>query len=153
MIIKKTLSSKETVNLGKRFSQFLKDKDVVLLEGSLGGGKTTFIQGVLKGLGYRKSVLSPSYTLIREYKTKTFFTYHLDLYRLDVGDLFDLGLNEIICSDNSLVLIEWGHKIEDELEQYIKMEFVFIGENERKIKFSFKGYDKERKENLKKILG
>ncbi|MCK5393688.1 MAG: tRNA (adenosine(37)-N6)-threonylcarbamoyltransferase complex ATPase subunit type 1 TsaE, partial [Candidatus Omnitrophica bacterium] len=115
MIIKKTLSSKETVNLGKRFSQFLKDKDVVLLEGSLGGGKTTFIQGVLKGLGYRKSVLSPSYTLIREYKTKTFFTYHLDLYRLDVGDLFDLGLNEIICSDNSLVLIEWGHKIEDEL--------------------------------------
>ncbi|MDD5195966.1 MAG: tRNA (adenosine(37)-N6)-threonylcarbamoyltransferase complex ATPase subunit type 1 TsaE, partial [Candidatus Omnitrophica bacterium] len=59
-----TQSSQETIELGKNFAKIIAATDTVILEGNLGGGKTTFVKGVLKGLGIRGIARSPSFTLI-----------------------------------------------------------------------------------------
>jgi len=135
-----TCSAKETIDLGRKFSRNLKDKDVVVFEGILGGGKTTFIKGVLRGLGIKAKVLSPTFTLIREYPNKKLHIYHMDLYRIKEKSIFELGVEDLLYAKSSIALIEWGEKIEDCLPSYIKVEFSMLGENKRRIKFSSKGY-------------
>lgn len=138
----KSTSANQTINFGKLFSKVLEGKDVIVLEGALGGGKTTFTKGILAGLGYKKRVLSPSFTLLRQYDLKKMSVYHLDLYRLEFSDIFDLGIDDFLYSERIITLIEWGNKMRDELDKYIKVEFVYSGENIRNIKFSVKGYPK-----------
>jgi len=147
----KSTSANQTVNFGKLFSKVLKGSDVIVLEGALGGGKTTFTRGILAGLGYKKRVLSPSFTLIRQYDLKNLSIYHLDLYRLEFRDIFDLGIDDFLYSEGTVTLIEWGNKIRNELDKYIKVEFVFSGENIRNIKFSVKGYPEKVLEAVGKI--
>jgi len=147
----KSTSANQTVNFGKLFSKVLKEADVIVLEGDLGGGKTTFTKGVLAGLGYKKRVLSPSFTLLRQYDLKNLSIYHLDLYRLEFRDIFDLGIDDFLYSEGTVTLIEWGNKIRNELDKYIKVEFVFSGENIRNIKFSVKGYPEKVLEAVGKI--
>lgn len=147
----KSTSANQTVNFGKLFSKVLKGGDTIVLEGALGGGKTTFTRGILAGLGYKKRVLSPSFTLLRQYDLKNLSIYHLDLYRLEFSDIFDLGIDDFLYSDKIITLIEWGNKMRNELDKYIKIEFVFSGENIRNIKFSVKGYPEKVLEALGKI--
>ena len=145
----KSNSDKETVSFGKKFAKVLEEKDLVVLEGALGGGKTTFIKGVLSGLGYRRRVLSPSFTLVRQYKTKKFLVHHMDLYRLGADDVFDLGSQEMFYSSGSITLIEWGAKIESDLDKYIKIKFLFKDLRRRELTFSAKGYDFDKLKPLK----
>ena len=65
-----TTSDLETQKLGFKFSKLIKNGDIITLNGDLGSGKTTFVKGVLMGLGYKDEVTSPTYTLINEYKAK-----------------------------------------------------------------------------------
>ena len=139
----KSNSASQTINFGKLFSKVLGGGDVIVLEGALGGGKTTFTKGVLAGLGYKRRVLSPSFTLLRQYDLKKVSVYHLDLYRLEFSDIFDLGIDDFLYSERIITLIEWGNKMKEELDKYVKVEFVFSGENTRNIKFSVKGYPKK----------
>jgi len=148
----KTNSQAETISLGGKFARALKEKDVIVLEGQLGGGKTTFTKGVLKGLGCRQRVLSPSFTLVRQYKARKFDVYHLDLYRLKRADVLGLGIEDFLYSEKSISFIEWGSKIAQDLDKYLKIEFLFSGQNSRKLKFSAQGHDKERIKNLKELL-
>jgi tRNA threonylcarbamoyladenosine biosynthesis protein TsaE len=148
-----TNSAQDTVSLGKSFFPFLKEKDVVLLEGDLGGGKTTFIKGVLKGTGFKGRVLSPSFTLLRQYHARRKVINHIDLYRLDFEDTFSFGLEDYLYARGSFTLIEWGEKIEDFITKYIKVKFLLRGQNKRSIHFSVKGYDKSRIKRLKETLG
>lgn len=145
----KTYSERETINTGKKFARILKERDVVVLEGDLGGGKTTFVKGLLKGLGSKQRVLSPSFTLMREYKVKKLFVYHLDLYRLKRADALNLGLEDFLYSDKSISLIEWGGKVKQDLDKYIKVEFSFLGENSRCLEFSVKSLGEDRIEGMK----
>jgi tRNA threonylcarbamoyladenosine biosynthesis protein TsaE len=138
-MVKITNSAEETINLGKRFVFFLKKGDTVILEGSLGAGKTTFIKGIVEGFGCKRKVLSPSFTILRQYKTKGVYIYHLDLYRLNSKDIFSSGLEEYINIPEGITLIEWGGKIKEILLSYINVEFFYLGENKRKIVFSSKG--------------
>jgi tRNA threonylcarbamoyladenosine biosynthesis protein TsaE len=129
-----TNSRENTIAEGRKFAGQLSSGAVVVLEGDLGGGKTTFIKGVLTGLGYRGRVLSPTFTLIREYKLKKIMVYHIDLYRLNpVKDFDSLGLEDILYREDSLTFIEWGEKIEKQLPRFIKVEFKHLGEDRRQI--------------------
>ena len=148
----KSSSTNLTVDLGKKISQALEDKDVVILEGDLGGGKTTIIKGVLLGLGYKKRVLSPTFTLLRRYDLKKLSVYHLDLYRLELSDLFNIGIDDFLYFDKTITLIEWGEKIEKDLDKYIKIVFKLIDQNTRIIRFSTKGYPKEKVAKIKECL-
>lgn len=148
-----TYSCAETIDMGKQFSKFLEDKDVVLLEGDLGGGKTTFIKGVLSGLGSRQRVLSPSFTLVRHYKAGGRRVYHLDLYRIDnARDSFSLGIEDYLYTRGSITLIEWGEKIERWLPAYVKIKFSFLGQERRRIVFSLKGYGQSKQKLFKEVL-
>lgn len=138
-MIKTTHSPKQTIELGKKFSKIIKPNDLVVFEGELGGGKTTFIKGVLQGLGYKGKVLSPTFNLIRQYRIKKLIVYHIDLYRLDPAkDFAGLGFEDIFYADNTISLIEWGQKIEDQLPRFHKLEFKHKSDQVRLIRISKK---------------
>jgi tRNA threonylcarbamoyladenosine biosynthesis protein TsaE len=83
----------------------------VVLTGELGAGKTVFVQGVARGLGIEDQVVSPTFTLIKEYAGRLDVA-HVDVYRLDrVQDVVDLGLDELGEGDDVL-LVEWGDAVE-----------------------------------------
>ena len=80
--------------------------DVLLLDGDLGAGKTSFTKGLAKGLGITDYVKSPTFTIVREYRHGRLPLYHMDLYRLEDGGAEDLGLEEYFEGDGVSV-VEW----------------------------------------------
>ena len=133
MLEKITNNEKECKLLGFSIANKLKQGDVVSLEGDLGAGKTTFIQGVLEGLNYQYDVTSPTFTLINEYNADL-KVIHIDFYREnDIQRWKEIGINEYLYSDN-LVLIEWGNMISKILpDNVIRIYFEHIALNKRKI--------------------
>jgi tRNA threonylcarbamoyladenosine biosynthesis protein TsaE len=104
----RTASEEETIALGERLAQELPARQVVLLIGPLGAGKTTLAKGIVKGLGAASpdDVSSPTFTLIHEYGR----VYHIDLYRLDEPrEVATLGLDDLFDRE-AIVLIEWGER-------------------------------------------
>lgn len=96
--------------LGERLAGGLPARLVLYLEGDLGSGKTTLARGILRGLGHRGAVRSPTYTLIEPYEIGARRIYHLDLYRLsDPQELDYLGLRDLIAED-ALLLVEWPER-------------------------------------------
>lgn len=115
-----TKNSTETTQLGKKFAQSLKGGETVALIGDLGGGKTTFIKGVAKGLGIKKPVRSPSFVLMNSYQVpgrKNLSLYHLDAYRLSpASDISSLGLNDTLGQPQAIVLVEWADNVMNKLK-------------------------------------
>tara|TARA_Y100001970_G_C13891880_1_gene679144 strand:+ start:56 stop:481 length:426 start_codon:yes stop_codon:yes gene_type:complete len=130
---KQTKEANETSALGIEFSKFLEGGDVISLVGQLATGKTTFIKGVLAGLGYKESVTSPTFTLVNEYLTK-FTIIHIDCYREENLDRWiQIGLHDYF-NDENIVFIEWADKIIDILpKDTISIKFSHLGNNNRKI--------------------
>jgi len=105
-----TSSREETQALAESIAALLTGGDVVSLTGDLGAGKTAFVQGAARGLGVREPVLSPTFTLVREYQGGR-PVYHLDVYRLErMQDVLDLGFDEMLDAGH-VVFIEWGDAI------------------------------------------
>jgi len=97
----------QTQRLGARLAAHLEPGDQVLLEGTLGSGKTVFAQGVAQGLGITEPVTSPSFTLIREYREGRLPLFHIDLYRIgSLAEVEALGLEEYLL-DAGVALVEW----------------------------------------------
>jgi tRNA threonylcarbamoyladenosine biosynthesis protein TsaE len=101
----------DTRAIGAELAPFLQRGDAIALTGELGAGKTTFTQGVAKGLGFAGAVVSPTFTLVREYRGGRLPVVHADVYRLDrVQDVLDLGLDEL--AEDGVLLVEWGDAVE-----------------------------------------
>ncbi|MFY9782943.1 MAG: tRNA (adenosine(37)-N6)-threonylcarbamoyltransferase complex ATPase subunit type 1 TsaE [Acidimicrobiales bacterium] len=105
-------SAEATRLAGEEFAALLRPGDVVLLAGQLGAGKTTFTQGVGRGLGVRERVTSPTFTMVRQHESvnKLGITtlHHADVYRVEsVGEVIDLALGELV-EDSAVALVEWG---------------------------------------------
>lgn len=113
--------------------------DVVLLEGDLGAGKTTFTQGVAVALGVKKNVNSPTFTIIKEYKGK-YPLYHMDVYRLGPDSEEDLGFDEYFYGEG-ISIVEWAHLIEGQLpDEYIKINIYHTGlDGQREIVLTIEG--------------
>ena len=128
-----TDSFEDTMMLGVEFSQNLKRGDIIGLVGDLAAGKTTFVKGVLKGLGYKYTVSSPTFTLINNYEAEV-NVMHVDFYREpNINRWIDLGFRELLYN-SGLVLIEWADLIPDLIpSEAIILKFEHINENERKI--------------------
>lgn len=108
-----TSSTRETEELGEKFSKDLNVGDVIVLNGELGAGKTVFTRGVSKGLNIKSRVISPTFVLVRKHRgklnNKKINLYHIDLYRLEgETDIRSLGLDDIFEDVNGIFLIEWG---------------------------------------------
>jgi tRNA threonylcarbamoyladenosine biosynthesis protein TsaE len=116
-------SSAQTQRLGMRLGELLQGGELILLDGQLGTGKTTFTQGLAQGLGITENINSPTFTLLKEYANQLHqgnstgalsdrrpYLYHFDLYRLDNPDeIVDLGFEDYFFSDGVSV-IEWAEK-------------------------------------------
>ena len=74
---------KETIKLGRKFSQRLNPKSLVLLQGPIGSGKTSFVQGIGLGLSISEEITSPTFALSHHYNSGTIPLIHMDLYRLE----------------------------------------------------------------------
>jgi len=106
-------TSASTEVAGADFARVLTSGDIVLLVGSLGAGKTTFVKGVARGLGVRERVTSPTFTIVRQHECdndlgiKTL--HHADVFRVEgLDEVFDLALGELV-EESGVAFIEWGN--------------------------------------------
>ena len=138
-----THSPKETKKVaGFLFEKISKIKSrkttVIALEGELGAGKTTFVQGLAKAMKISSKIKSPTFVLIKSYKLKVKsykFLYHLDCYRLrNHHDLEILGIKDILSDPDNIVLIEWSDRVKKILpKNHIRIHIDHISNKERKI--------------------
>jgi len=105
-----TRTAHETGLLAERVGALLRAGDVVVLAGELGVGKTVFAKGVARGLGITEPVVSPSFTIVRQYEGALPLV-HIDVYRIDhLQELYDIGFDELV-GDDGVTLVEWGDRI------------------------------------------
>ena len=100
----------ETHALGQRLGAILRAGDVVVLDGELGVGKTVLAKGIAVALGITEPVVSPTFTVVREYDAPTPLV-HVDVYRLDhVQELHDLGFDDLV-GEEAVTVVEWGDRV------------------------------------------
>lgn len=125
-----TKSETETHALAEKIARTLSGGEAILLSGTLGAGKTTFTKGLAKALGVQKTVVSPTFTIVKEYKGTSLMLYHIDMYRIeDEDEIYELGIEELYQKD-SVTVIEWN-KMEELPEKVIRINISVIGESER----------------------
>lgn len=120
----------ETKLLGKKIGKNLVKGDVIILDGDLSAGKTTLTKGIGEGLGVKRVINSPTFTIVKEYSGTNLKLYHMDLYRLDgIGNDYDLY--EYFESDGVCV-IEWPYKANELIpSEYLKIEIKIVNKDER----------------------
>ncbi|MBI4714268.1 tRNA (adenosine(37)-N6)-threonylcarbamoyltransferase complex ATPase subunit type 1 TsaE [Candidatus Uhrbacteria bacterium] len=106
-----SFSPNQTKQIAEDFAKTLKGGEVIFLEGELGTGKTTFVQGAAKALGYGGPVRSPTFTIVNIYPASHETIkkiVHIDLYRIkNKSELSALALEELVQDPNSVMFIEW----------------------------------------------
>lgn len=139
-----TKTAQETKKIGRDLAAKIaksKSKDnqalVIGLEGDLGSGKTTFIQGLAQGLGIKEPITSPTFVILKMIELKQGkwnYFYHIDCYRIsNPEDLLNLDFKEII-NQPSIVVIEWAERVKEILPQNARwIKFEYLSQNERKI--------------------
>lgn len=107
----------------------------IVLNGTLGSGKTQFAQGFLAALGVEQEVVSPTFVLVIPYETRDLRVAHLDLYRIEhAEEVDDLGLDELV-EDGCVLLIEWGEKFSFAIPPAdLKVNLNIIGNQNREIR-------------------
>ncbi|WP_193199689.1 tRNA (adenosine(37)-N6)-threonylcarbamoyltransferase complex ATPase subunit type 1 TsaE [Nostoc sp. MG11] len=117
-----------TLRLGIALGESLSAGSVILLEGDLGAGKTTLVQGIGKGLGITELVVSPTFTLINEYTEGRLPLYHLDLYRLEPQEVAALNLEtywEGVEVIPGIVAIEWAERMPYKPDSYLSINLTY----------------------------
>ena len=127
-------SAEQTRRLGMRLGGWLRAGDVLALEGDLGGGKTTFVQGLVAGWGSAEAVVSPTFVLVNPYRRGDGAVfYHMDAYRL-AGPLEAWDLDIAAMWEEGPLVVEWGDIIADALpEERLTIRFVWLGESQRSV--------------------
>ncbi len=156
-IILQTGDALETQALGERLAGLCArpgaptadgdDGYCLALEGDLGSGKTTFTQGLARGLGVRAAVTSPTFTLINQYKTADGrLLQHVDCYRLRDAplEMWDVGLADLFVDDD-IVAIEWADRISGLLpDEYLEIGFRYLDDERRELQLRAHGTRYER---------
>lgn len=116
-------------------AKMLENGGVLGLIGDLGTGKTTFTKKICNYFGISENVKSPTFTYVIEYSSFKIPVYHFDVYRIENSEeIYEIGFEDYISEENSLVIVEWANKIIDEMpEESIYVEIKHNSENTRVI--------------------
>jgi tRNA threonylcarbamoyladenosine biosynthesis protein TsaE len=137
-LVVETASAAETGRLGQDLARPLLGGDVIALSGELGSGKTTFTQGLARGLGIRAAVTSPTFVLVNRYPAPDGrVLQHADCYRLANAplEMWDVGLTDLYEGDD-IVVIEWADRIPGLLpDDHLAIAFAYVDENRRQLHF------------------
>lgn len=140
-----TKSTKQTRELAADFAKSinkyktLRHAQVVALEGELGAGKTTFVQGVATAFKIKNKITSPTFVILKQYpifsRSPFKLFIHIDAYRLkNYRDLIPLGIKELTANPQNVVLIEWSDRVKKILPaQHARVHIDHIGKNKRRI--------------------
>ncbi|MBR2467610.1 MAG: tRNA (adenosine(37)-N6)-threonylcarbamoyltransferase complex ATPase subunit type 1 TsaE [Clostridia bacterium] len=130
---------KQTQVLAKKFAKTLSGGTTILLSGDLGAGKTTFTQCLFKAMGVKEPVTSPTFTLLKEYKTKKYELYHFDMYRIDdENEASEFGLLDYFANENAINVVEWFEKVEGLIpKKNILIKITKLGVTEREFEFIY----------------
>jgi len=131
-------SSAETERVAEQLGRKLRGGEVIELVSDLGGGKTTFTRGLVRGTGSTDRVGSPTFTLSREYQALHFTIAHFDFYRLGEAGIMGDELDEIIGDKLYVTVVEWGDIVRDVLpEQRVTVKLEQTGDETRHITSSY----------------
>ena len=133
-------SPEQSRRMGMRLGAILKEGDIVCLQGDLGAGKTTFVQGLAQGWGTLDPVTSPTFIIVNMYRRPDESQlFHLDTYRLESAPEAEmLDLDEMLAT--GALVIEWPERIESILPKnrlWINLEY--IAEEQRRLQFTAQG--------------
>ena len=131
-------SPDETLRLGEQWGREAKPGSVIGLTGDLGAGKTQLVKGIARGLGIDSRILSPTFTLIHEYRQGRLPLYHIDLYRLDdARQVFAAGLEEYFSQSDGVTVVEWAERYPLKASRQARIEA--SGESQRQIIYEDSG--------------
>lgn len=129
-----TDSAEQTRALAREFAHLLRGGEIVFLRGPIGAGKTVFVQGVAAALGLKSSPTSASFSLMKRYKNPRITLYHIDLFRLEEGEVFNLGFEEMLEDERAVILAEWPDPLARMLPaDRLEMDFTLCGGDRRQI--------------------
>lgn len=146
----KSNNPEQTRGLGARLGGALQTGDMLCLQGELGAGKTTFVQGIAQGWGSVDSVSSPTFILVNAYRRGDGGQiFHMDAYRLDsTGEAEELDLDSMLAE--GALIIEWPERMQGLISnERLWVEFTQSGEEEREMKFNARG---KRYESLLELI-
>ena len=119
---------RETFNLGMKLSQKLNPQSIVLLQGPIGAGKTSFVQGIAKGLSISEEITSPTFALSHHYNSGKIPLIHIDLYRLEniiSAKEFFYSEEEEALQKKAILVIEWPELVEPVIENFWKIKISY----------------------------
>lgn len=131
-------SSRQTEALGEQVGKKLKGGEVIELVSDLGGGKTTFVRGLARGVGSEAHVSSPTFKISNVYHGPKFDIQHFDFYRLNEAGIVADELAEFLGDSQTVVLVEWGDIVHDVLsEERLVITFKTTAEDTRELTFNY----------------
>ena len=119
---------KETIQLGRKFAQGLNPKSIILLQGPIGAGKTSFVQGIADGLCIEEDITSPTFALSHHYNSGKIPLIHIDLYRIEnilMAKEFFISEEEEAIQNKAIMIIEWSELLEPVLNDFWKIEISY----------------------------
>ena len=127
----------ETIKLGKKFAKELDSQSIVLLQGPIGAGKTSFVKGIAEGLSISEDITSPTFALSHHYNSGTVPLFHLDLYRIEnsllAKELY-IEEEEEANKNAAILVIEWPQLIETIIDNFWKIEISYAKNSGRNYK-------------------
>lgn len=141
----RTHSPEQTLTLAQHFARLLKGGEIVFLRGPIGAGKTVFVKGVAASLGLKTSPTSASFSLLKKYQNKHTRLFHIDLFRLEEGEVFNLGFEEMLEDEQAIILAEWPDPIARMLPaDRLEMNFILQEGDERTLELKSFGRVSDR---------
>lgn len=152
-----TTSSVQTKKLGRAFAEEFRGGEIICLSGDLGAGKTTFTQGLLKGLKIKGPYTSPTFAILKHYHVANNMkhvtknskdllhatcyilhdVYHIDAYRINSNDLLELGFKDFAGKEKTVTIIEWPEKVKKIIPTgAVWINFQWLSNKQRKITIS-----------------
>lgn len=148
----KSSSVEQTYHLAHLLAELIQGGDILLLNGDLGAGKTTFVKGFAKSIGIDKPVTSPTFNLLKTYQSEKYCLVHVDAYRLEGSSFEEI---EDFVSPDHVLMIEWADCLSNQelLSQHLAIQIQYRSKNQRIFTLSACGehYENILKELIKRV--